>query len=136
LLLVSANAESQHVSYKLKSNHLEVKERGISLIQADLPFPVQVEESNWQFGKDPAAHQEHVLHACYMLPAGIIQPKLVSLHPRYGHMRPKWIFDTCSQACVLALADEYQGQKVITVTLQKVNGDSGYADWPHYKTQA
>ncbi|DBA70741.1 hypothetical protein WJX79_008570 [Trebouxia sp. C0005] len=81
LLLVSANADSQHVSYKLKSNHLEVKERGVSLIQADLPFPVQVEESNWQF-------------------------------------------------------DEYQGQKIITVTLQKVNGDSGYADWPHYKTQA
>jgi len=89
LLLVSANAESQHVSYKLKSNHLEVKERGVSLIQADLPFPVQVEESNWQFGKDPAAvaaHQEYVLHSCCMLPASIMQLQLVSLHPRQSHM--------------------------------------------------
>jgi len=93
LLLVSANADSQHVSYKLKSNHLEVKERGVSLIQAELPFPVQVEDSNWQFGKNAAAiaaHQEYALYACCMLPASIMQPKLVSLHPRHRHMWCHW----------------------------------------------
>jgi len=83
MLLVSANADSQHVSYKLRANYLEVKERGISLIQADLPFPVQVEDSNWQFGKDLAAI---AMHTCCMLPASIVQSKLESLHPRESHM--------------------------------------------------
>lgn len=81
MLLVSASANSQHISYKLTATHLDVKERGLILIQADLPFPVQVDDSNWQL-------------------------------------------------------DEYQGQKVISVTLQKAEGDVGYADWPYYKVQA
>lgn len=51
MLLVSANADSQHINYKLMATHLEVKERGLTLVQADLPFPVQVDDSNWQFGK-------------------------------------------------------------------------------------
>jgi len=50
-LTVSANADTHHVQYKLKSTYLEVRERGVSLIQAHLPHPVQVDGSNWQFGE-------------------------------------------------------------------------------------
>ena len=43
--------------YKLKPTHLEVKENGVTLVQADLPFPVQVEDSNWQFGEQHLCEQ-------------------------------------------------------------------------------
>ncbi len=51
MLLVSAAANVQHIDYKLKPTYLEVREKNITLIRANLPFPVQVDNSDWQFGE-------------------------------------------------------------------------------------
>ena len=67
MLLVSANAQSQHVQYKLTPTHLEITEQGISLIRATLPHPVQVEDSNWQFGKSVSTGVYAGTWHCYVL---------------------------------------------------------------------
>ena len=48
---ISADVKKQHIGFKLTSTQIEVEVQDAPVLAGPLPFAVQPDDSNWQFGK-------------------------------------------------------------------------------------